>query len=86
MPNSGMLDHRAYNRRVAVHWMGSWPKKTGYETLWFSRHMHRQVCMCVRVCVCMYVCTCMCMYVCVYVCVCVYNSVCNYNTAEIHML
>ncbi|XP_003388197.1 PREDICTED: uncharacterized protein LOC100635953 [Amphimedon queenslandica] len=43
MPNSGMLDHRAYNGRVAVHWMSSWPKATGYETLRFSRHMQRQV-------------------------------------------
>jgi len=46
MPNSGMLDHRAYkaqsHRSAYVFWMGAWPSKAGYQTsrsLRFSRHL-----------------------------------------------
>ena len=51
MPNTGMLDHRAYKpdgtgyRRSCVHWLGAWPSRAGYQTMRslrvaeFSRHL-----------------------------------------------
>ena len=49
MPNTGMLDHRAFksesHRNAYVYWMGAWPSKAGYQTarsLRFSRHLLRQ--------------------------------------------
>ena len=54
MPNTGMLDHRAFQpvsarKHSIVHWMGSWPDtRAGYETAAhskrvakFSRHLSK---------------------------------------------
>ncbi|CAI8045808.1 Putative uncharacterized protein GUCA1ANB [Geodia barretti] len=49
MPNTGMLDHRAYGssrrERSRVHWLEAWPSRAGYTTVEstrvasFSRHL-----------------------------------------------